>query len=737
MTLSNYSLISALYVAENGGLYKDVYFPIIKYSLYALFHIDATKEYYTVDSLYEFIQKKFGLKIPNVVLGSVIKTMPSTQEFSITHYGDGFSFRIEKSWNYSHNTEIDAKAQAIESSINVLESDFQEYLQKVDYQEQVTFLQFISDNTDDILGFFQDHDAKKVDERYAIITEFLTYLEVVKPNLYEVANQLFWGSIIAGFLKREDPPITYNDTHEAIEYYMDTALVMSLLDLSTEIKKRYADDLLEIINKSGGIPYVHPITVMEITQILQTVEQNKVPYPNTDIAAAYERRNLDSATLASIRGSLPKSLNKIGLSIFPIMSDTDLHNQIKNTEKDERIRSLSSLRIHNETSVSLFRYDQKNWKFNFREIHDVFMIDFVAKRRKYLKRETVKFVSLNSELIKFAKRQDSSFSDNLVHPHRIVIDLWMHNSISSKEIKPLTEAMTRCQLMQEGDARRKLSIVSRYYNEKSEYYNPEAYKAVLLSLYKKAQGVIGYIMTAEENEKSNNTESNAEIIRKACEEALDKEKDFQAANDNLLKELESHKTRIKALTYDVESLQIQLAEQGDILKERQSESQEREKGSKQEKDALVRENALLKKTIEFQQDLTKTREEIKQIEQKIKELEALCQQSISHKVFWIQYTSVAFGIIIVLGVFIYLLIASYYKPAIFAGLLTTILALASYFFPKTENKLWHPKRYYKEMTKEEAKNWKDDNPSYNELCSKRDALKNRAAELEKQIGNLR
>ena len=51
-------------------------------------------------------------------------------------------------------------------------------------------------------------------------------------DLYAVANQLFWSSIIVAFLTSERPNI--DDTHEGIkaEFFLDTSIIMGILDLS-------------------------------------------------------------------------------------------------------------------------------------------------------------------------------------------------------------------------------------------------------------------------------------------------------------------------------------------------------------------------------------------------------------------------------------------------------------------------------------------------------------------------
>ena len=481
MTLRDFSLISVLYDAKEGGLYKDVYFPIIKYSLVSLFHQDETKEYYTIDVLCEFIQNNFGLTIPGVVLRRVIETLPNNRNFEISLYGDYNSFKINRAWDYTFNVQIDEQASRFQQDANILESKFAEYISKTCHQEPVTFLQFISDNTDDILAYLGKNDSIRVDGKYAVVTDFMQYINVANPELQNIANRLFWGSIIAGFLKREDPPFSSVDTKEINEYFIDTSLTMALLDLSTPLKKKYADELLAIIEKSGGVPYIHPITKLEIWKILQTVEDQGGANPNTEIANAYERRNLTPSLLATMRVGLTENLKKLGIEILPTMSEQELQKQVLVLNKDSRVVDLTRLRTYrgadNEEETNLQMPQQK-----FREIHDIYMMDYICERRKKLNRETIKFVTLNSELIKFVRDKAGDSTNVMIHGNKIIVDLWMHNSISSKDISPLTEALTRCQLLQESDARRKLNLVSKYYNERSESFNPDAYKAIILSL---------------------------------------------------------------------------------------------------------------------------------------------------------------------------------------------------------------------------------------------------------------
>lgn len=72
---SNYALISALYANETKGLYSDIYFPIIKYSIAKIFsNKNLEVSYCTAEEINEFIKDKFGIDIPIIVISkSVLK----------------------------------------------------------------------------------------------------------------------------------------------------------------------------------------------------------------------------------------------------------------------------------------------------------------------------------------------------------------------------------------------------------------------------------------------------------------------------------------------------------------------------------------------------------------------------------------------------------------------------------------------------------------------------------------
>ena len=62
---SNLALITTLYNTKGADLYKEIYFPLIRYSVMCIYNEYEDKQrYYDVTALQEKIQDKSGLLIP-------------------------------------------------------------------------------------------------------------------------------------------------------------------------------------------------------------------------------------------------------------------------------------------------------------------------------------------------------------------------------------------------------------------------------------------------------------------------------------------------------------------------------------------------------------------------------------------------------------------------------------------------------------------------------------------------
>jgi hypothetical protein len=491
MKKSDFALISALYDSKKGGLYADVYFPIIKYTIVSLFYKKEQQEYYTQDNVKDFIIQNFGIEIPTLVIKkSVVAIRQKSSELELEIYDNGAEFKILKAWDFSINEDIDARAHEFDKRIDDLESEYQKYIESEGLESEKTFLSFISDNTDDILGYFENESVEKIDGEYAIMAYFLKHLQKTTPELFKIANELFWGSVIAGFLKREKiSSLSCNAT--PTEYFLDTPIVMGLLNLSSTEKETYSREVFEIIKASGGLPKIHPITMEEVYSIISSVENSVSPLPNTAIEAAWYRDTLSKSKLARKRVSAVNDLENMGAIIFPSTSQQDIVKTKDDYSKKVDVKNLTQKRGGLSSDRGLFR-----------DIHDVFMDDYIDERRKVKGTDNCCFfVTTNNDLVRFCIERKNGSRMRTVGASRVILELWMHNTKQSGlENKALTEMMARCMDINNHDVRNKLGIVARYYNStKREDFDPMVFQEIVKCLYKRDKEVLAAVEGLKED----------------------------------------------------------------------------------------------------------------------------------------------------------------------------------------------------------------------------------------------
>lgn len=326
MEKTNYALISALYSNSDHGLYSDIYFPIIKYAITCIFsQRKDSHPYCSADVIHNFIADRFGIPIPHIVISKSILKIDAQRwgNIKLKVFENGNSFQIQSASFDSEDENLNERERAFSENLYFIEEKYKEFIKREgSIDDGISFVQFISDNTDDIIGYFEEQDISKVDEKYATMVFFLQYLSDHEKDLYQVANQLFWGSVIAGFLKSEKPHVDESEDGIKTEYFLDTSIVMGVLNLSNPQRETYSKEVCDIIKAAGSILRVNPMTVDEISYILQSVEQNG-PNPLTDIASACERRKLEANELAQIRLTLSKEIEKKGINVFPPMNPTE------------------------------------------------------------------------------------------------------------------------------------------------------------------------------------------------------------------------------------------------------------------------------------------------------------------------------------------------------------------------------------------------------------------------------
>lgn len=595
MKKSNYAFVSALYASRTKGLYSEMYFPIIKYALAKIFAEKKGESVYcTADEVSEFIDDKFGIKIPTIVIAKSVCKIGNNQNFSLVVYEKGNTFQINGAFYDEDN--IEEKERFFSGKLEEIETKYQEFLtQQGCSDDGVTFVQFIADNTDDILGYFENENKKCVNEKYATLILFLQYVHDSDKELYSIVHQLFWSSIVVAFLKSDKPLVNDSTNGIKTEYFLDTSIVLGLLELSTSLKQTYSKEVCSIILNSGGLLKVNPMTVEEIKYILEKVEQNG-PNPLTDIYDSYTRRKLIPNDLAKIRLNLDKKLLTLQIDVFPNMSPPAVQ-QVINDYKGKAVTKLLG-EMRNNSQLSYF-------KDNFREIHDVYMDDYIKGRRKEKKLNgNVHFMTDNIDLVNFchAQHEDTSY---MVSTGKVILDLWMHNK---QEIDVsdcvLTETMARCLGLHKSNVRYKIMEVARFYNQTKDDFDPQVYKDFISHLYRRAKNVIS---TAEQISQSGTI---PQSIAKLIKEAVYKDNEVYnnslalatRKNQKLQKESEEKEKQIENIKNAVANLKDKVDGSNKQIGDLESEKNKLSDSLQQHKKELQKATAELAQSRQEQED---------------------------------------------------------------------------------------------------------------------------------------
>ena len=290
MQNANIALISTLYNSKGADFYKDIYFPIIKYAaMNIFFESEDSQKYFDVIGLQERITNKIGVTIPIPVLRNSIKALSrhSGQDVVLELYQKGDYFVIRKNWDAATNVCLEEQADIISARFRELNLYFVEFLKTEHLTSNKEFVDFFLTYAEDVSNYINAlNTVSEVNEDFVNIIRFIQWLKEEKPDSFQIVNNLMWGAIIAGFLQRQNIE-TDIKVVEKVDYYLDTSLVLSILNLDSEENILYAKDLLRIIKDSGSMPCVHALTIREITRILSSVEASQCPKTGTSIEHAW------------------------------------------------------------------------------------------------------------------------------------------------------------------------------------------------------------------------------------------------------------------------------------------------------------------------------------------------------------------------------------------------------------------------------------------------------------------
>ena len=540
---AKYALITALYNDKSRGLYSDIYYPIIKYAVIKIFNNDNTSEHFsTAEKVQEVIHQYFGITIPHAVITLSLKKIEAFQKGSIKliTYSDG-SFKITDALMDEDENTFEEKEHIFNSKLKSIEVKFAEFIELEGLADiGTTFVQFMSDNTDSILGYLKDQMESENEAMSASVIHFLEKLREQDKELFSVANKLFWSSILAAFLQSETQVNSSADS-SASEYYFDTSLVMGLLGLSNPETEKCAAEVRDVLKSAGCQIKVHPITLEEVKTIIEKAEQDS-PKEGTPIASAYIRNRLTPTKLAQQRVELMRNIEKQGVLIFP----TSLPNVRQNAMYEYRNKTCVK-----ELAAQRSRHGEYD---DFREVHDIYMEDYIHQQRKTKKgKSNIYFVTSNRDLIDYCCNTYHPGEHNMLSPRSVILDLWMHNTKPS-DISScmLTETMARCMDSHRIKVRSKIYDIAEYFKQAEIEFTPELYKDLLRNLYRRAKNIISVVEA--------NPDDDPKVFMQNIKDALARDNahfdstisDMQKRNEELEKEAKDNAEAVKSLEEQTE-----------------------------------------------------------------------------------------------------------------------------------------------------------------------------------------
>lgn len=415
--LTTYSFFAAL--TENStDIYSAVYIPICKraLSLYAKQNTNGCD-----NDIRNIISLEYGIDLPLLIVRKLIKSVMNDLsrkdknkfDFKIIENGNNFCFSFK---SFSFNS-IEDSYDAEKRKSNALQKAFELFAEKQgdDINNIPTFSDFINKNKNKVSSFLSGRVNDIVDSSevsYMTHVRFLQYIEQNDDNLYQVTKQIFIGSVIASYLESNfdlDAKL-----ERGTSYYLDTQIILELLDLQRAEDTIPTRELIKLIYETGGNVRLLDITLEEIKTNINTAIRNyDRDNPITTINEACVRLGKNKTWLISLCGKLENLLQndyKINIDKVP-ESDID---RFANTDDAVQLKDV--------------RYRKHS------AIHDVVAYLYVREKRKYdsnkklLQKASYWFVTANKTLCDFnvSKKVNGNTSE-IIMPEELTSLLFLQN----------------------------------------------------------------------------------------------------------------------------------------------------------------------------------------------------------------------------------------------------------------------------------------------------------------------
>lgn len=330
--------------------------------------------------------------------------------FKFDTFEDGKAFQFTN-YNYFSTEEIYDRERR---NAQALQQAFEDYLKSENLSEKniPSFSQFIDKNKCNLSSFFSGKNCliHDVEGSFMAHVNFLQHIEGGYHYLYQTAERIYLGSVIASFL--ETGVDLESKIDDNIIYYLDTQIVLEALDLQKAEDTLPTQELLKLIRATGGKIRLLDITINEIHKIIELAINNySKSHPTTTVNEACVRIGKNKTWLISINGKL-ESFIKAELQVD---IDGILETKMNLYSRSEDVNLLKQTRIHKSTAI-----------------HDVAAYLHVRDRRegniRLFQKAKYWFVTANKKLADFnISRKTNGFVNETIMPEELTSLLFLKN----------------------------------------------------------------------------------------------------------------------------------------------------------------------------------------------------------------------------------------------------------------------------------------------------------------------
>lgn len=417
--LTSYSFLAALSENETD-IYKTVYLPLFKRAISSYAAKKSSKVSNSIQGtdidIQSIILEEYGIEVPILIVRKLIKavgTSLSKKErniFKFDIFEDGKAFQFTN-YNYFSTEEIYDRERR---NAQALQQAFEDYLKSENLSEKniPSFSQFIDKNKCNLSSFFSGKNCliHDVEGSFMAHVNFLQHIEGGYHYLYQTAERIYLGSVIASFLETGVDLESKMDNN--IIYYLDTQIVLEALNLQKAEDTLPTQELLKLIRATGGKIRLLDITINEIHKIIELAINNySKSHPTTTVNEACVRIGKNKTWLISINGKL-ESFIKAELQVD---IDGILETKMSLYSKSEDVNLLKQTRIHKSTAI-----------------HDVAAYLHVRDRRegniRLFQKAKYWFVTANKKLADFnISRKTNGFVNETIMPEELTSLLFLKN----------------------------------------------------------------------------------------------------------------------------------------------------------------------------------------------------------------------------------------------------------------------------------------------------------------------